>query len=582
MKQHLERLVRASLDKLMRDGTLDPACDAPILIEHTRDDRHGDFASNVAMNLAKSAGRRPRELAQAILENLASDEAVERVEIAGPGFINFFLSRSAWLRLLPEILTAADEFGTSTAGASTSILLEFVSANPTGPLHIGHGRGAAYGAALANVLSAAGHQVTCEYYVNDAGRQMEILALSVWLRYLQALGQEFEFPPQAYRGEYLRQTAARLHEAHGRTFEAPAEQIFIEAAGGEDPDDQLDRLVAAARSTLGPDRFKVVFDFGLQDILGDIRDDLAGFGVDFDIWFSENSLIEEGKMQACIDRLRASGDIYEKDGAMWFASSRYGDEKDRVVVRENGQTTYFASDIAYHLNKFERGYDRIIDIWGADHHGYIARVKAAIEALGRDPDNFHVLWVQFAVLYRGGEKVQMSTRSGEFVTLRELRDEIGKDAARFFYVTRKSEQHLDFDLDLAKSQSNDNPVYYIQYAHARICSVMRQLHEKGYTYRMEDAFERLNGLVEQHESALLARLSRYPEVVLDAARLYEPHMIGFYLRDLANDFHTYYNSHQFLVDDEALRNARVTLILAVRQVIRNGLRILGVSAPEEM
>lgn len=582
MKQHLELLVRESLDKLIKSGDLAPSVDLPVLIERTRDSRHGDFATNVALSLAKTAGKKPRDLAQTIVQQLPTDDSITKVEIAGPGFINFFLSRHAWLRILPDILAAADKFGTSRFGADTSVLLEFVSANPTGPLHIGHGRGAAYGAALGNVLAAAGYKVTREYYVNDAGRQMDILALSVWLRYLQELGEDFEFPAGAYRGEYVRDIAARLRQAQGDSLRLPASDVFSGVDGIDDTDERLDRLVASAKHQLGPDNYRAVFDFGLNDILADIRDDLAEFGVEFDNWFSENSLIEQGKMQACMDALRASGDMYEKDGAQWFASSRYGDEKDRVVVRENGQTTYFATDISYHLNKFDRGFDRLIDIWGADHHGYSARMKAAIQALGRNPDHFHVLWVQFAVLYRGHEKVQMSTRSGEFVTLRELRDEIGKDAARFFYVTRKSEQHMDFDLELAKSQSNDNPVYYIQYAHARICSVMRQLEDKGYTYRMEDAIEQLEALGEPHELAIMATLSRFPEVILDAARLYEPHMISFYLRDLANDFHTYYNSHQFLVDDESLRNARVTLVLAVRQVIRNGLSILGVSAPEEM
>ncbi|MBI2970475.1 MAG: arginine--tRNA ligase [Gammaproteobacteria bacterium] len=582
MKGRLEETIRRALRELHAGGELAVPPDQPVQVERCRDGQHGDFATNVAMAAAKACGRRPRELAELIATRLPADDLIERVEVAGPGFINFFLRRNAFLQVIAEIHRQGSRYGTSRAGRGERILLEFVSANPTGPLHIGHGRGAAYGAALANLLTAAGHEVSREYYVNDSGRQMDILALSIWLRYLEIRGHRIELPPQAYRGEYIRDIAAKLNREAGSALEAAPGGLLSDLPPGGDDDARLDEVVTRSKKRLGPAAFDRVLRLGVSEILSDIRDDLAEFGVSFDTWFSERSLVEEGRVDACIARLKASGDLYEKDGAWWLRSSEYGDEKDRVVIRENGQTTYLASDIAYHLNKFERGFDRAIDIWGADHHGYISRVKAALAALGRDPDMFNALLVQFATLYRGRERVQMSTRSGEFITLRELRREVGNDAARFFYVTRKSEQHLDFDLELAKAQSQDNPVYYVQYAHARICSVLRQMVDKGYEYDPEQGLRHLLLLEQPHEISILNSLSRYPEIIVNAAHSYDPHLIAFFLRELANEFHAYYNTHQFLVEQATLRNARLSLVLAVRQLIRNGLGILGVSAPESM
>ena len=464
--------------------------------------------------------------------------------------------------------------------------MEFVSANPTGPLHVGHGRGAAFGATVANLLEAMGFQVHREYYVNDAGRQMNILATSVWLRYLELGGESIPFPANAYRGDYVRDIAAMLHAEHGDAYAVPAAQMLAglppdEPQGG-DKESYIDALTERCKTLLGDNRYRYVFELGLNSILDDIRDDLKGFGVEYEEWYSERSLADSGAVNRAIERLREAGHIYEKGGALWFRSSGLGDEKDRVVQRENGQTTYFASDIAYHMEKFERGFDWVIDVWGADHHGYVPRVKAALQTMGLDPSKLDVLLVQFAILYRNGVRAQMSTRSGEFVTLRDLRQEVGNDAARFFYVMRKSEQHLDFDLDLAKSQSNDNPLYYIQYAHARVCSVVRQLQEKGLSWDKALGMAQLSLLSEVHEEALLVVLSRYAEVLEAAALNHEPHQLAHYLRELAYGFHAYYNAHTFLVDDAALRDARLNLVLAVRQVLNNGLTLLGVSAPEAM
>lgn len=582
MKEQLEKILRAAKDDLVRNGELEVPPDTAIQVERSRDRQHGDFSSNFAMTVAKSCGRKPREVAAAVIARLPANDLIDRSEIAGPGFINFFLRRGAFLGVIADILSEGPRYGTVEHQDRKRIMVEFVSANPTGPLHIGHGRGAAYGAALANLLAAAGHDVSREYYVNDCGRQMDILAVSIWFRYLEKCGRKIAFPEQGYRGEYIRGIAAKLALDAAPDLDLPPEDLLTDLPADGDADTCMDELIARCRRSLGESRFDRVLKLGVSEILEDIRDDLAEFGVTFDNWFSERSLFESGRVKTCMEKLKASGGMFEKDGAWWLRSSAYGDEKDRVIVRENGQTTYLASDIAYHLNKFERGFDRVIDVWGADHHGYVSRLKAALQALDRDVDAFDVLLVQFATLYRGSERVQMSTRSGEFITLRELRDEVGNDAARFFYVTRKSEQHLDFDLELAKAHSNDNPVYYIQYAHARICSVERQMHDRKYEFDERRALENLGLLEQTHEQSLLKTLSRYPEIVAQAARFYDPHLVAFYLRELANDFHAYYNTHQFLVDQAALRNARLGLILAVRQVIRNGLGILGVSCPETM
>lgn len=557
-----------------------------IQLTRGRDRSHGDFSTNLAMQLARPMRARPSDVARHVVDALPASDQVERVEIAGPGFINVFLSLSSRNSVVSRILEAGTGYGRSRIGEGSTVQVEFVSANPTGPLHVGHGRGAAYGAAVADLLEAVGFTVHREYYVNDAGRQMDILATSVWLRYLEQCGVSFPFPSNGYRGDYVRDISASLHAEHGDGWAVGADELLAdlppdEPQGG-DREIYIDAMVSRARTLLGENRYEYVFQLGLNAILDDIREDLAEFGVHYQTWYSERSLAQKGAVNRALEILRHEGHVYEKDGALWFRSTDFGDEKDRVVQRENGQTTYFASDIAYHMEKFERGYDRVIDVWGADHHGYVPRVKAALKALGRDETRLDVLLVQFAILYRGTERVQMSTRSGSFVTLRELREEVGNDAARFFYVMRRCEQHLDFDLDLAKSQSADNPVYYIQYAHARVCSVLRQMAGKGLSHDAARGCANLHRLVETHEIDLLNSLGRYAEVVEAAALAEEPHQLANFLRELANDFHTYYNAHQFLVEDAELRDARLSLIQAVRQVMANGVALLGVSAPEEM
>ena len=585
MKYLIESLVRDALAALPADLCPVDITQSANLVERTRDSSHGDFATNAAMQLAKAARRKPRDLAQAIIDALPKSELVAKVEIAGPGFINFHLAPAAYHRELLRVMDDGAAYGRSTLGAGQRVIVEFVSANPTGPLHVGHGRHAAFGATLANLLDAAGYKVRREYYINDAGRQMDILAASVWLRYLECFGEQFPFPSNGYRGDYLHPIADKLVERAGRSLVRPAADVFRNLppdAPAGDKDVYIDAIIARARELLGAEGFEQAFRVALDDILADIRQDLEEFGVRYDEWFSERSLATDGAIDRALERLRKNGVVYEKDGAQWFRATDFGDEKDRVVVRENGLKTYFASDIAYHLQKRERGFDKLVDVLGADHHGYVARVRAGLVAMGEPGDSLEVRLVQFVTLYRGGEKVQMSTRSGEFITLRELRREVGNDAARFFYVMRSNDQHLDFDLQLATSRSNDNPVYYIQYAHARVCSVLRQMREKGFTHDAERGRAALARLVEPHEKALLASLSRYPEVVEMAAVQRAPHAMVHYLRDLANDFHTYYNAHQFLVDDAEVRDARLTLIQGLRQVVRNGLGLLGVSAPEAM
>jgi arginyl-tRNA synthetase len=582
----LQSLVADALARLQQEGVIASApAAAEVHVERTRDKGHGDFASNVALTLAKAARTAPRALAERIAAALPQHDAIERVEIAGPGFINFFLLPHAQLGVLLEVLEAADAYGQSRIGNGQRVLVEFVSANPTGPLHVGHGRGAAYGSSLANLLSTAGFEVEREYYVNDAGRQMDILAVSVWLRYLEFLGEELPFPAGAYRGDYVRAIAAALEQHVADGFRRTASEVLDglppDGPQGGDADQYLDALIARAKLLLGSVDYGRLHRHGCDTILADIDDDLSAFGVSFDRWFRESSLVDSGALDRAIQALRAGDHLYQKDGAWWFRATAFGDRKDRVVIRDNGEPTYFASDVAYHLDKLNRGFGRIIDIWGADHHGYMDRIRAALRALHGDDSPLTVLLVQFAVLYRGLEKVSMSTRSGEFVTLRELRDEVGSDAARFFYVLRKCDQHLDFDLELARSHSNDNPVYYVQYAHARIGAVLRQLAERGLKYE-QPAPDDLAVLAEHPELDLAAALARYPELIESAALAYEPHQIAYYLRELAGLFHAYYNNHPFLVDDAGLRNARLTLVLAVRQVLRNGLRVLGVSAPEQM
>ncbi len=586
MKTLIEDLLRRALATLPEELVPTALHDTGIEVERTRDAQHGDFAANLAMQLAKATRQNPRKLAQALVAALAPHPAIAKVEIAGAGFINFFVAEAAYRAEVAGILAQGDDYGRSQIGHGHSVLVEFVSANPTGPLHVGHGRHAAFGATLANLLDAVGFRVAREYYINDAGRQMEILAVSTWLRYLECCGERFEFPANGYRGGYIVAIAESLHASRGAALQRAAAEVFAglpadEPQGG-DKDQYIDALVGRARLLIGDEAFRQVLDLALNGILDDIRADLAEFGVSFDSWFSERSLADSGAVDRAVGALEASGHAYRKDGALWFRSTAYGDEKDRVMVRENGIKTYFASDIALVLNKRERGFEHLLYIWGADHHGYITRLRAGLTALGGPPECFEVRLVQFVSLFRGGEKAQMSTRSGEFVTLRDLRNEVGNDAARLFYVMRSNDQHLDFDLELAKARSNDNPVYYIQYAHARVASVKRQLAERGIAHDAAHGNASLDRLAQPQEMLLIKRLVAYPEVVRQGALQRAPHSLVHYLRDLANDFHTYYSAHQFIVEDAALRDARLNLAFATQIVIRNGLALLGVSAPETM
>jgi arginyl-tRNA synthetase len=586
LKTLIDSLLRQALAKL--PDTLVPATarDLDIEVERTRDAQHGDFATNLAMRLAKTARQNPRKLAEALLAGLPADTRIAKVEIAGAGFINFFLTESAYHAELARVLEQGADYGKSQAGAGRSVLVEFVSANPTGPLHVGHGRHAAYGATVANLLEAAGYRVAREYYINDAGRQMEILAVSTWLRYLERCGVEFTFPANGYRGDYIVAIADQLYATAGTSLRHSAAEVFkdlpLDEPAGGDKDIYIDAVIVRARQLIGDADFRRVLDHAVGGILTDIREDLAEFGVTFDSWYSERSLVDSGAIDKAVGTLEAAGRAYRKDGALWFKSTEYGDEKDRVIVRDNGIKTYFASDIAFIQNKRERGFEHLLYIWGADHHGYIARLRAGLIALGGPPEVFEVRLVQFVTLFRGGEKAQMSTRSGEFVTLRDLRQEVGNDAARLFYVMRSNDQHLDFDLELAKARSNDNPVYYIQYAHARVSSVKRQLQDRGIALDTTRGLAALDKLIEPQELQLTKRLGAYPEIVQQCAVQRAPHTLVHYLRDLANDFHSYYSAHQFIVDDAALRDARLTLALATQVVIRNGLRLLGVSAPDTM
>jgi arginyl-tRNA synthetase len=581
LKDQIESSLQSLVDNLVADGSLTTEDCIDFQVTRTKDPAHGNFASNIAMVLAKPMRKSPRDIATLLLSKLEQDALFERIEIAGPGFINFFLAQENRNAILQQVLNAGERFGCNDSGANQSLHIEYVSANPTGPLHVGHGRGAAYGASLAKLYAANGYRVHREYYVNDAGRQMDILATSVWLRYLELCGEELMFPSNGYKGDYVWDIAATAHRTHGTNFQIAIDSFYSEVPADEpqggDKETHIDGLIAVAKNRLEAAGYRIFFDLAIDTILHDIRDDLGLFGVEYDNWYSERSLFNDNRVQKTIERLDSSGQTYHKDGALWFASSQLGDEKDRVLVRENGTPTYFASDIAYHVDKLEQGYDQIINIWGADHHGYVPRVKAALQALGFDADKLKVLLVQFANLYRGEERLQMSTRSGEFVTLRSLRKEVGCDAARFYYVMRKSEQHLDFDLELATSTSNENPVYYVQYAHARICSVLRQNLEPITTQHV--AAELLN---EDNEQQLMQKLADYPEVVRNACIKQAPHILVQYLRELAQRFHNYYNATQFLVESKELRQARLQLILAIQQVLVNGLDLVGVSAPEKM
>ena len=553
-----------------------------INLQENNDKKHGDLASNIALILAKPLKKNPQEIANSIRDSFITDEEITKIEVAGPGFINFFLSTKTHSEVLNEISAKKELFGKSET-KNQNVLIEYVSSNPTGPLHVGHGRGAAFGSVLGALLKEAGFKVDEEYYVNDFGRQMNILAASLWLRYAQLLNDSITMIENGYKGEYLISIAEKLKEDHSDKFYRNYDSI-IDLLETEIQDDEIftDSVVAAIQSALEND-FNFLRDFALHAILELIKVDLRDFGVEHNFWFSESSLYDikenqTNQVDLAIEDLKSRGFVYEKEDALWFKSSEFGDDKDRVLKRGNGEYTYFASDVAYHSKKYDRGYDRVINIWGSDHHGYTPRVQAAMEATNRDPEKLEIVYIQFANLLRAGKKVTMSTRSGEFITLRELMDEVTTEAARFFYINRKADQHLDFDLDLAKDQSKDNPLYYIQYAHARICSVLK----KSNAQIMELESADLALLNTEKEIEIQKTLNQYPALIERAARSSEPHLLCYYLKDLSGLFHSYYNSEKFIIEDKKLMASRLFLLKGVKQVLVNGLSILGIKAPEEM
>ena len=552
-----------------------------ISIQDNKEKEHGDLATNIAMVLAKPLKKNPKEIAEEIKQNFVLDEKIIKIEVAGPGFLNFFLSKDSHGEILEQIQKENKDFGKSGSKQS-KVLIEYVSSNPTGPLHVGHGRGAVFGSVLSSLLEEAGFEVDQEYYVNDFGRQMNILATSVWIRYCQLFSNEIKMMQQGYQGDYLLPVAKKLKDEKSDSL-FKIDESLIEKLNSEDQDDEFtDQLVESLRVIL-KEEFQYIREFALSEILHLIKADLEQCGVHHNAWFSESSLYgndggTNSKVDGSIEELKSRGFIYEEGGAIWFKSSSLGDDKDRVLKRGNGEYTYFASDVAYHLDKYDRGYDRVINVWGSDHHGYLPRVRAAMDACDRDINKLEVIFIQFANLVKAGKKVSMSTRSGDFITLNELMNEVTTEAARFFYINRKADQHLEFDLDLAKEQSKDNPLYYIQYAHARICSVLRKAENEFEDF---DSVE-LALLGSEKEIEILKLLRQYPQLIERAAKAGEPHLLCYFLRDLSGVFHSYYNSEKFLIEDKELMTSRLFLLKGVKQVIANGLRVLGIKAPEEM
>ncbi|MEL0227385.1 MAG: arginine--tRNA ligase [Gammaproteobacteria bacterium] len=552
-----------------------------ISIQDNKEKEHGDLATNIAMVLAKPLKKNPKEIAEEIKQNFVLDEKIIKIEVAGPGFLNFFLSKDSYGEILEQIQKENKDFGKSDSKQS-KVLIEYVSSNPTGPLHVGHGRGAVFGSVLSSLLEEAGFEVDQEYYVNDFGRQMNILAASVWIRYCQLFSSEIKMMQQGYQGDYLLPVAKKLKDEKSDSL-FKIEESLIEKLNSEDQDDEFtDQLVESLRVIL-KEEFQYIREFALSEILHLIKADLEQCGVHHNAWFSESSLYgndgnTDSKVDGSIEELKSRGFIYEEGGAIWFKSSSLGDDKDRVLKRGNGEYTYFASDVAYHLDKYDRGYDRVINVWGSDHHGYLPRVRAAMDACDRDINKLEVIFIQFANLVKAGKKVSMSTRSGDFITLNELMNEVTTEAARFFYINRKADQHLEFDLDLAKEQSKDNPLYYIQYAHARICSVLRKAENEFEDF---DSVE-LALLGSEKEIEILKLLRQYPQLIERSAKAGEPHLLCYFLRDLSGVFHSYYNSEKVLIEDKELMTSRLFLLKGVKQVIANGLRVLGIKAPEEM
>jgi len=578
LKDKLRRSIEASLVELRKLGVLEIDDVYDFRIEVTKKAEHGDYSTNLALLLAKFIGEPPRKIAERIAAILEADELFHSVTVAGPGFINFTLAAEAIFAVIGLVKKRGASYGCNTIGHEISVQIEFVSANPTGPLHVGHGRGAAIGSALASLYQACGYSVHKEYYVNDAGRQMDILAVSVYLRYLQEEGCTLVFPSNGYQGTYISEIARDFQ--HSSPWPESSRQCGLGALITDvDTDLAMDDLISGVKVHLGKPYYELIKSHATHAILEAIKDDLRAFHVTFDSWFSELSLHREGLIEASLSHLSAKEYLYVSDGATWFRSTLSGDEKDRVVIRDNGQKTYFAADIAYHAGKFDRGFEKLIDVWGSDHHGYIPRVQAALEAMDKPSGDLDVVLVQFAVLMRDGAAVAMSTRSGNFVTLRDLVNEVGVDAARFFYLMRRSDQHMEFDLSLAVSKTNENPVYYVQYAHARICSIMAQARSLGEWGWTADSPEHLNTAAERKIAIMLAG---YPEVLVSAVKTNEPHLLPQYLRELSQEFHAYYNSNKVLAENTAVRFARLSLVDAVRQVLANGLSLLDISAPRSM
>ncbi len=553
MKNQLRQAIKTALQQCYDKGTLSSGeLPAEIQLEVPKNPEHGDFASNLAMTMAKVERKAPRMIAEALVAALADNPLCDKVEIAGPGFINFRLAPACWYGVLNQVMTEGAQYGRSEVGAGTKIQVEFVSANPTGPLHIGHGRGAVVGDAVAAVLQAAGFEVQREYYVNDAGNQVKTLGYSILMRLRELQGETVEFPEDGYQAEYVRELAAKLQSEIG------------DLAGV----DEAEAIEACAR-------------FGVEKVLDWIAVDLKAFGINFDNWYSEKSLYDRNMVDGELAKLKEKGLSFEQDDALWLRTTDYGDDKDRVLIKSDGSYTYFASDVAYHMEKFERGFDRVIDVWGADHHGYIPRMKAMLSGLGHPPEDLEVLLIQMVNLLRDGQPFTMGKRSGNFITLREVIDEVGSDACRFFFLIRRCDSQLDFDLELAKQQSTDNPVYYVQYAHARVCSINRNAAQAGVAQPQADQVD-LGKLELEEELALAKQLARFQETIIGAAQNYEPHRVVFYLQDLAAQFHSYYNRQRVLVDDAATTQARLYLVNCVRIVLANALHLLGVSAPEKM
>jgi arginyl-tRNA synthetase len=555
MKQTITEILLEALKRAKDKGDLKLETLPVITLETPKDRKHGDISSTFALSMSKIEGKPPRKIAETILANIQDEEGIiAKSEIAGPGFINFFLKQDRWRKTLFDIDDQAHEYGLKDIGRGEKVQVEFVSANPTGPLHVGHGRGAAVGDALANLLSAVGYDVQREFYINDAGRQVRLLAQSLYARYQQALGNDAAFPEDGYHGEYIAEVAQDLIKAYGNKY------LKV-------PVDQCADIFAA---------------FGKDAMLADIRTDLEAFGVRFDVWFSEKSLLADGSVQRSIEELKARGFAYEQDGALWLKSTAFGDDKDRVIIKKDGEYTYLATDIAYHRNKLARGFKQLVNIWGADHHGYIPRVQAVIQAFGHPGDSLHVLLVQLVSILRHGQPVPMSKRAGTFVTLRDVVQDVGADAARYIFLTRKTDSHLDFDLDLAKEQSRENPVYYVQYAHARISSVFREAGSRCLAIPMRDTVK-IDLLDLEEEQNIIKALARYPELIEEAALAYEPHRLTFYLQDLAGLLHNYYFKHRIIdAEDPARTGARLFLMKQVKTVLQSALKILGVQAPEKM